>query len=355
MGNDRLQMAIVGYGGMGAYHVHLAHASDRIRVKGVFDIDDGRLRLASESGLVAYPSFTALLADREVAIVLIATPNDVHKTLAIRALEAGKHVICEKPVALTVDEFKAMMAVADEMGRMLIVHQNRRWDEDFLTVRRLWQEKRIGDIFHVESRVQGANGIPGDWRHCPTQGGGMLLDWGVHLLDQLLLLDDSEIDHVYASLSYVLGHEVDDGFTAHIAFKSGLTAHIEVGTTNFIKLPRWYVKGTEGNALIADWDLSGGVVMCVRESVTPEPVPIQAGVGLTKTMAPPNEDAVAEHPLPAPLHPQSSFYNNVAQAILEGEAPMVKNDEVLRVMNLMAAIVTASHERRVVEHVDSVR
>lgn len=171
MGNDRLQMAIVGYGGMGAYHVHLAHASDRIRVKGVFDIDDGRLRLASESGLVAYPSFTALLADREVAIVLIATPNDVHKTLAIRALEAGKHVICEKPVALTVDEFKAMMAVADKMGRMLIVHQNRRWDEDFLTVRRLWQEKRIGDIFHVESRVQGANGIPGDWRHCPAQGG----------------------------------------------------------------------------------------------------------------------------------------------------------------------------------------
>ena len=113
MGNDRLQMAIVGYGGMGAYHVHLAHASDRIRVKGVFDIDDGRQRLASESGLVAYPSFTALLADREVAIVLIATPNDVHKTLAIRTLEAGKHVICEKPVALTVDEFTAMMAVAD--------------------------------------------------------------------------------------------------------------------------------------------------------------------------------------------------------------------------------------------------
>ena len=106
----------------------------------------------------------------------------------------------------------------------------------------------------------------------------------------------------------------DDGFTAHIAFKSGLTAHIEVGTTNFIKLPRWYVKGTEGSALIADWDLSGGVVTRVRESVTPEPVPIQAGVGLTKTMAPPNEDAVAEHPLPAPLHPQTSFYNNVAQA-----------------------------------------
>ena len=352
MEGNFLQMAIVGYGGMGAYHVNLAHASERIRVKGAFDINASRLRLALSHGLVAYPSFDALLDDKDVALVLIATPNDVHKALAIRALEAGKHVICEKPVTLTKLEFQEVLAVAEKVGRVFMVHQNRRWDDDYLIVRRLQQDKSIGEIFHLESRVQGANGIPGDWRHSPAQGGGMVLDWGVHLLDQLLLLDRSEINRVYASLSYALGHEVDDGFTAHITFTSGLTAHIEVGTTNYIKLPRWYVKGTEGTALIADWDLSGYVVAPDRQAEVTDPLPIQAGVGLTKTMAPPNEDAVVTWPLPKPLSPRVGFYGNVAEVILDGAEPMVKNAEVLRVMNLMAAIFTSWHERRAVENID---
>lgn len=349
MSENILQMAIVGYGGMGAYHVNLAHASERVRVKGVFDIANDRLRLAESHGLVSYPCFEALLADDEIGLVLIATPNDVHKTLAIRALEAGKNVLCEKPVTITPAEFKEILAVAEKSGRLFMVHQNRRWDDDFLIIRRLKQEKLIGDIFHLESRVQGANGIPGDWRHCLAQGGGMVLDWGVHLLDQLLLLDDSEIEQVHASLSYVLGHEVDDGFTAHISFKSGLTAHIEVGTTNFIKLPRWYVKGTEGTALIADWDLSGKIVAPDRLADVAAPLPIQAGVGLTKTMAPPNENAIVESTLPAPLYQPVSFYNNVADVVLDGAEPMVKNREVLRVMHLMEAIFAADDERCVKE------
>lgn len=86
-----------------------------------------------------------------------------------------------------------------------MVHQNRRWDPDFLLVRELYRNGQIGDLFQLESRVQGANGIPGDWRHVKKQGGGMLLDWGVHLLDQMLWLIDSPVKDVKADLSFVLG------------------------------------------------------------------------------------------------------------------------------------------------------
>lgn len=347
-----LKIAIIGFGGMGAYHVKLMAASERVRVKGAFDIDPARLQAAEMQGLLPYSSLEDVLNDSDITAVLIATPNDVHKALAIRALEAGKHVICEKPVALSSSEFESILQAAEKAQRIFMVHQNRRWDEDFLIVRRIREEKPIGEIFHIESRVQGANGIPGDWRHKVAQGGGMVLDWGVHLLDQLLLLDDSAIRQVYTSLSYVLGDEVDDGFTVHIQFHSGLTAHIEVGTTNFITLPRWYIKGTAGTALIADWDLSGKMVVATGQKDVPAPTPIQAGVGLTKTMAPPNEDAVEEKALPAPLTHATSFYNNFADVVLEGAEPVVKNREVMRVLKLMEAMFTAFREQRIIQNPD---
>ena len=79
-----------------------------------------------------------------------------------------------------------------------MVHQNRRWDEDFLTIKQMYNEKTIGDLFRIESRVHGANGIPGDWRHLEAHGGGSL-DWGVHLLDQVLFMVDSRITSLSAA------------------------------------------------------------------------------------------------------------------------------------------------------------
>src|SRR5699024_4915381 len=152
----------------------------------------------------------------------IATPNDSHKDLSIKALQAGKHVVCEKPVTMNTQEFDEIIEVAREENKVFMVHQNRRWDPDFLLVRDLFEKRIVGDIFQIESRVHGANGIPGDWRHTKEQGGGMLLDWGVHLLDQLLWLIDSPIVDVKVDMSYILGNEVDDGFLVYITFENGI-------------------------------------------------------------------------------------------------------------------------------------
>lgn len=257
-----INFAVIGYGGMGSYHAHnlIPAESTRFHVVGTYDISGERQQISKGKGLHIYTSLDEVLTDGNIEAVLIATPNDSHKEIAIRALRAGKHVVCEKPVAMNTEELDEILAVAKETGNVFMVHQNRRWDPDFLIIRQLYQNKAIGDIFQIESRVQGANGIPGDWRHVQKHGGGMLLDWGVHLLDQLLWLVDSPIQSVYSDLSYILGDEVDDGFMSYITFENGVKALVEVGTTNYTKLPRWYVKGLEGTAKINDWDLSGEII-----------------------------------------------------------------------------------------------
>lgn len=331
-------IVIVGYGGMGSYHAKLIKDNAYLEVTGTFDILKDRREVSQQDGYAAYESYEQVLNDAAVDVVLIATPNDVHKELALQAFKAGKHVICEKPVTLSVSDFKEMVSAADAAGRVLMVHQNRRWDEDFLTIKQMYNEKTIGDLFRIESRVHGANGIPGDWRHLEAHGGGMLLDWGVHLLDQVLFMVESRIKSLSSRLSFILGDEVDDGFESVIEFENGVSVLIEVGTTNFITLPRWYVKGTEGTGIIEDWSLNGRVVIRNQDAVKVEPKPIQAGVGLTKTMAPPSEEATITGALPEPFRQSSSFFDNFA-AVIQGEAePIVKNEEVLRVLNLIEAV-----------------
>ena len=95
-------LAIIGYGGQGAWHANWAQKSDVVSLAGIYDIAEKRVNAAKENGIHTYASFEEALADPKVDIVLCATPNDVHKEIVIRALEAGKNVVCEKPVALSV-------------------------------------------------------------------------------------------------------------------------------------------------------------------------------------------------------------------------------------------------------------
>lgn len=340
--NNKLNIATIGYGGMGTYHVHglISAEADYLQVVGIYDIDQERKDVAEEMGTYVYPAFEAILDDPEVDAVLIATPNDSHKELAIRSMRAGKHVICEKPVAMNTEEFDEMITVAEETGRVFMVHQNRRWDPDFLQVKDIFTKRQaVGDVFQIESRVHGANGIPGDWRHLKAHGGGMVLDWGIHLFDQLLWLVDSPIKSVHSDLSYILGDEVDDGFMAYITFENGIRAHVEVGTSNFISLPRWYIKGNQGTAIIEDWEMNGRIVKATGNDVENKPSPIRAGVGLTKTMAPPVDGVTETLPLPESKPADVSFYRNFYDVVTVGAEPIVKNEEVRQVMKLIDSIL----------------
>lgn len=339
-GKSMINIGIIGYGGMGSYHhKELIKQADGVQVIAAYDSKPERQTAAKKAGIVTYESFESLLSEEQIDAVLIATPNDVHKELAIQAMINGKHVICEKPAMLSTAELDEVIAVSKETNQVFIVHQNRRWDSDFLVIQNLYQKKQIGELFRIESRVHGANGIPGDWRHLEKHGGGMLLDWGVHLLDQLLFMVDSPVKKVSAELSYVLGDEVDDGFMALITFENGISALVEVGTTNFAKLPRWYVKGLAGTAVIHDWDLSGEIVKQTGVIDHHNLIPIKAGQGVTKTMSPPTEEATTTIPLVEVSASNEGFYKNFYAVVTNGAIPIVKNEEVREVLALIERIV----------------
>lgn len=329
-------MAIVGFGGMGNWHREFAHKIEELKVTGIYDIKESRRNFARDNNTYVYESLEEVLEDEKVNIILVATPNDVHKDISIKALKAGKHVVCEKPAMMNSEELEEVIAVSKETNKLFVVHQNRRWDEDFLTIKKIYDNNMLGGIYNIESRVHGSRGIPGDWRQEKEHGGGMLLDWGVHILDQMLCMVQEKVKKVYCKFTHVTNELVDDGFKIMLTFESGKTALLEVGTSNFISLPRWYVLGLNGSAIIEDWSLKGRIVR-VKNWEDKDAVPIRAASGLTKTMAPRLDNTIFEEELPIQKSDLSEYYKNVLRAI-EGRAEIiVKNEEVLRVMKLMEA------------------
>lgn len=335
------KLAIVGLGGMGNWHRELIDTIDNLSVCGSYDILEEKQEYARSQGIKAYDSFEALLADEEVDMILCSVPNDIHKEVTIAALRAGKHVVCEKPAAISSKEFEEMMEVSKETGKLLVVHQNRRWDEDYLTIKKIYEENLLGPVFKIESRVHGSRGIPGDWRKEKEHGGGMVLDWGVHILDQALQLIPEKITRVYSTLTNVTNELVDDGFSVTLTFENGLVYMLEVGTSNFISLPRWYMLGRDGTAVVKDWDLSGEIVR-VTDWDKKDAVPVKTAAGLTKTMAPRTEDTIKSETLPVVKSDIRDFYKNVMSTMEGNTEILIKNEEVLRVMRLMEAIFESS-------------
>ncbi len=349
MGEKKVVYGLIGFGGMGKWHTEILADVSEIELAGIYDIEEEKREKAQEAGYRIYETEEELFADSSVDVVLIATPNDTHSPIAARAMAAGKDVILEKPAVLSSKELEELEETAAKTGRFLTVHQNRRWDEDFLMIRKILEEQTIGNVFRIESRVHGSRGIPGDWRKEKAHGGGMVLDWGVHLLDQILCLTGGRrLETVYASLTNITNQEVDDGFTAVLRFEGGLEVLAEVGTNNFISLPRWYVLGENGTAVIEDWNLRGRIVK-VSGTDEKDVVPVRTAAGLTKTMAPRREDTVRAEELPQVSGDIADFHRNVAAVLRKGAKPAVKLPEVRRVMRLMETIFRSAKQEQVLD------
>lgn len=349
MKENKIVYGLIGFGGMGKWHTEILENVPEIELAGIYDIKEEKRKLAEEAGFHTYETEEAMLADESIDVILVATPNDTHRPIALRAMEAGKNVIVEKPATLSLKELTELEDMAGKTGQFLTVHQNRRWDEDLLTVREILKDQTMGEIFRIESRVHGSRGIPGDWRKEKAHGGGMVLDWGVHLFDQIFrLTGERRLKMVYATLTNVTNQEVDDGFTAVLRFEGGLEVLVEVGTNNFISLPRWYVLGENGSAVVEDWDLSGKIVKAFSEEEK-EIVPVRTAAGLTKTMAPRREDTIRVEELPRVPGDIADFHRNVAAVLLRGEEPAVKLPEVKRVMRLMETVFESAEKNHVMD------
>lgn len=329
---------LIGYGGMGKYHTELiAGMPEDFNITAVYDINGEKLEKAQANGHKTYDTLEKILADVAIDTIIIATPNNFHKELSIACLKAGKHVICEKPVMMNTAELVDVLKVSDECGKLFSAHQNRRFDKDFNIIREIFSQDLIGESYYLESRVQGAKGIPGDWRCTEIAGGGMLYDWGVHLIDQLMYFVQSPVKEVYAQILQLNYPEVDDNFKLLLTFENGVRGLCEVSTNTFIPLPRWHVSAKKGTAQIDDWDCNGKIIRAKNTEVFFDEGIVYTSAGPTRTMAPRAEHTVETLPLPAITTDVTDFYRNF-HAACQGEiTQLVTPEQMLKVMQVIDA------------------
>jgi predicted dehydrogenase len=196
----------------------------------------------------------ALAADPEIDLIIIATPPNSHAVLAIEMMAAGKHVVCEKPLALSRKETTAMIEMADRQRVHLSCHQNRRWDVDYLAIKQALMEGMIGDLFYLETFVGGFKHPCGFWHSHAEISGGLSYDWGAHYLDWIVSLIPQRIQTVTCTRHKRVWHDVTnaDQERIQIRFCDGQEAEFMHSDIAAVRKPKWYLLGTSG-AIIGDW------------------------------------------------------------------------------------------------------
>lgn len=273
-----IRVGIIGMGRSG-WELHAAALSQLpdYQVAGVCDQSPARLAEAAQVfNARAFTDPDALIHDEGIDLVVVAVPGHLHKTLAITALEAGKHVVVEKPMANSLADADAMLAAANKSGRLLAVFHNRNWDKDYQMVKALVQEQALGELLSIDARVmtygpEWANyGVPDfnpQWRIQAAYGGGFLADWGPHLVLQCLELAGAWPTSISCQLrSQLWATEVDDYFFLRLGFPTGLLITIEGSNNARIPMPRWFVVGRTAT-LIAEGAWGCWTTMQLRTSL----------------------------------------------------------------------------------------
>ena len=255
---DKLKVGIIGFGRIGAEHAGWINASKNTCAIATADATPQRREKGQSAGLRVYERMEDLLKDREINAILVSTPTSMHFDHARAALNAGKHVMVEKPMTMDYPTSKSLADQARSTGKTLSVFHCRRWDIDYLTVRALIASGMLGKIISIESRLGQWSSCVGpaareyhpNWRNERSFGGGGLYDWGSHFIDQIWqLMLPTKPRRVFAQLrGNVWSSDCDDFARVCIDFDNGAAALVEINTTTTRPLPRWHIDGTLGSA-----------------------------------------------------------------------------------------------------------
>lgn len=246
-----INTGIVGYGFAGrSFHSYLIGLADGLKLTTIASRDSNRRAAAErERDVKTCVSIDDMIGDDNIDLIVLATPHDTHAPLAIKAMDAGKHVVTDKVMCLTAAEADDMIAASQRNGVMLSVFHNRRWDWDFLTMKKIFADDLIGRPFLIETAVFRYRGLR-TWRADKAQSGGLLYDWGAHLVDQALQLVPARPVSVFCDgQKHVWDGDTEDHVKCLIRFEDGTLFNVEVSNLAKISKPRWYVLGTRGSVL----------------------------------------------------------------------------------------------------------
>ncbi len=333
---QNFKTAVIGYGFAGkCFHCYLVNITPGLELYGVASSRaDARDQIRKDFGCYAYESFESVIEDPDIDLVVIATPHNTHCDLAVRALSAGKHVVTDKVMALTLSECDRMIEAAHQNNRLLSVFQNRRWDGDFLTLRKLTREGHLGHVSWLEMSWQQGFGPPRGWRGRRETGGGKLYDLGAHIIDQLTLFFPGRIEHVFCRMNY--DHpdaDVESHAMVILGFSNGTTGICNTSSLARIKKPRIYACGDKATF--------------VKYGVDPQESAMLQG-DIDQAVEPPEQygtlhDGAEEKKVETVPGRWRNYYENIADVLAGRSEPLVKLDEVRRQMAVLDAAVQSAH------------
>lgn len=353
---EEIRIAVIGHGFMGHEHEKMLSDFPGIRLVGFADRDPSQLDDV-RPGLKRYESDEALIHDPDVDTVLIAANNNQHHDLVIAAAKAGKNIICEKPVAMSVAQLDEMERVAKECGVTFTVHHQRRFDPDFQTAKNIYDSGTLGDVYLVKSSVYGFNGNMHDWHVYKSEGGGMLYDWGVHLIDQILwMFPGVKVQTVYADVRNVINKEVDDYFKILLRLSNHVTAEIELGTYLLTDKAQdkwferhWLLSGNRGTAYLDGFEPEGKIVRTTHLLTNVKGERTMTAAGPTRSFGPPPAGTLVTEPIEIATTTHADYFKNYCKAA-HGEEPfLVKIPETRRVLKLMDAVRESGRTGRTVD------
>ena len=350
-GMDEVGVGLVGFGLAGqVFHGPLIAATPGLRLRAIATSDPERRRAAASRfpGARLAADLPELLGSAsDLQLLVLASPNRHHLPQALAGLEAGLHLVVDKPLALSSSEAATMILAARQRGLRLAVFHNRRWDDDFLLLRQVMDSGRLGRIRRLESRFERWRPelSPGSWREveAPESGGGLLLDLGSHLIDQALTLGGAP-ELVYAEIRSRRGAAGDDDSFVSLTFPDGLLVHLWVSAVAAVPGPRFLAVGTGGGLSTSGLDpqeaqLRGGAS------------PLDRGFGQRSgadQWALLGEEGGPQR-LAFPPGRYLDFYSQMWRAVVEGGEVPVPGEDGLRTLEVVEAARESARRRQVVK------
>ena len=309
--------SVIGYGAafnMGKFHAEAMQRTEGIECVAICDIEEERTNSAKAdfTSVSIYNNIDELLADPGIDLIVNVLPHNLHGSITVQSLEAGKHAIVEKPMCITIAEANQMINTAREAGLMLSVHHNRRWDADFWTLRGLVKSGVIGRVFSVEM-WGGGYGKPDSnwWRSVKAISGGAFYDWGAHYLDWLLnIIEEKMINITGFYQPNLVWHDItnEDHVQAIIRFANNAIANVQMSSIAKLGAPVWKLLGSHG-AIVSEGNQFKVVVEVEGQ---------------------PEQQMVDFHGRPGP-----SYYENIVAHLNNGEPLIVTPESARRVVAVM--------------------
>ncbi|MGD0888502.1 MAG: Gfo/Idh/MocA family oxidoreductase [Acidobacteriaceae bacterium] len=358
MAEREIGVGVIGFGlGGRVFHAPFVNAVTGLRLAAI-------MQRKGDEAAKAYPatkivrSLDELLADKSIEMVVVSTPNQTHFALAKQALEAGKHVVIDKPFASTSEEAKQLGELARSKSLFVIPFHNRRWDGDFQTVRKLLQEGAVGRLVTFESHFDRFRPIPREntWKEAENPANGMLFDLGPHLVDQVLALFGPPAAITASVRADRDQTAIEDAFDITLHYPAangkGLLAHCRTSYLACDNAPRFLLHGTRGSFRKHGLDpqepaLVGGAKVPVQGSQQVWLQEDESAWG-TLTVAPNPADpaTLITRQVKTERCDYRGFYANVRDAILGASPLAVTPDDGFRVIRLLELARQSSAEAR---------